>query len=358
MTAPDDRNPPDTSAAPPAAPLLTRLADADFERHWRSGSLKYRDFRPLTEGGGAVLQTCRDINLNRRVVYKALHAHQAQDQTAVARFVREARVTANISHPGTASVYEIGRDRGGAVYFTMKFIRGRDLRDVIAALAVGDAGTAAAFPIERRLNLLTEVARTLRYAHRSGVVHRDLKPANLLAGVFGEAILLDFGLAQLLDPAATPEAPPDHAAADDLSDTEPLPPGEDPDDGHAAVCLHLTQQGNRLGTPLYMSPEQAAGRPTDPRTDVYGWGTVLFEALTLRPLVFGEDPDDVARQIRDAPAPPPSEARGPRASDEITPELDAVCLRCLQKDPEDRFQNFGQLLAALGPARGRRRGDR
>ena len=194
--------------------LTAELTDAAFERYWRSGSLKYKDFRPLTESGSAILRTCHDINLNRRVVYKALHPDLAAEPIATARFVREARVTANINHPGTAAVYEIGRCREGDIYFTMKHLRGRDLRDIFTALESGDADTRAAFPLQRRLNLLTEAARTLHYAHRSGVVHRDVKPANILAGMFGDATLLDFGLAQLLDPAVLPDA----------SD---LPPGED-----------------------------------------------------------------------------------------------------------------------------------
>ena len=328
----------------PDAPLTAELTDAVFQRYWRSGSLKYKDFRPLTTSGSAVLQTCHDINLNRRVVHKALHHDLTTDPIATARFVREARVTANINHPGTAAVYEIGRNRDGDIYFTMKHIRGVDLRHVFTNLTTGDADTRRDFPLQHRLNLLTEAARTLRYAHRSGVVHRDVKPANILAGVFGEATLLDFGLAQLLGP-------------DVLPDADGLPPGEDQRGGDAAVSLQLTNAGGRIGTPLYMSPEQARGAPTDTRTDVYGWGTVLYEALTLKPLVFGDELEDVLAQVLDQPAPVPSAVADSTLAEPINPALDEVCLRCLAKDPNDRFADFGELLAALGQARSRRRID-
>jgi len=106
-----------------------------------------------------------------------------------------------------------------------------------------------------------------------------------------------------------------------------------------------------------MSPEQARGAPTDARTDIYGWGTVLYEALTPRPLVFGDDLDDVLAQVLDQPAPVPSSAANTPFAEPISPALDAVCLRCLAKDPGDRFPDFGELLAALGQARSRRRVD-
>ncbi len=320
--------PPHADVVPPEHPLRVEMTDARFDRYWKSGSLKYTDFRPLTEGGTATIQTCFDINLNRTVVYKSLHPHLANDETEVARFLREARVTANIPHPGTAPVYEIGRDKAGNVYFTMKKLEGRDLRSILGALADHDRSTENAYPLARRVEILISAAQTLKYAHHAGVIHRDLKPANLLIGSFGEVTVLDWGLAKVRG--------------------EPAPPGAEKITGQAGLALELTQPGRRFGTPLYMSPEQARGGSTDERTDVYGLGAILFEMLSGRPLIFGQDLDEVLTQILERPVPRPSDVVGDAAPRVGVPaDLEAVCLRCLQCDPADRYRDMAALIAAL-----------
>ena len=323
-----DPLPPHADVVPPEHPLRVEMTDARFDRYWKSGSLKYTDFRPLTEGGTATIQTCFDINLNRTVVYKALHPHLANDETEVARFLREARVTANIPHPGTAPVYEIGRDKAGNVYFTMKNLEGRDLRSILSALSAHDRPTQGAYPLARRVEILISAAKTLKYAHHAGVVHRDLKPANLLVGAFSEVTVLDWGLAKVRGEAA--------------------PPGAEKVTGQAGLALELTQPGRRFGTPLYMSPEQARGDRTDERTDVYGLGAILFEMLSGRALVFGQDLDEVLEQILERPVPRPSEVAGDAAPPVGVPEdLEAVCLRCLERDPNDRYPDMDTLIEDL-----------
>ena len=323
-----DPLPPHADVVPPEHPLRVEMTDARFDRYWKSGSLKYTDFRPLTEGGTATIQTCFDINLNRTVVYKALHPHLANDETEVARFLREARVTANIPHPGTAPVYEIGRDKAGNVYFTMKNLEGRDLRSILSALSAHDRPTQGAYPLARRVEILISAAKTLKYAHHAGVVHRDLKPANLLVGAFSEVTVLDWGLAKVRGEAA--------------------PPGAEKVTGQAGLALELTQPGRRFGTPLYMSPEQARGDRTDERTDVYGLGAILFEMLSGRALVFGQDLDEVLEQILERPVPRPSEVAGDAAPPVGVPEdLEAVCLRCLERDPNDRYPDMDALIEDL-----------
>lgn len=263
------------------------LADAEFPRYWKSGSLKYDDFAPLTEGGTATIQTCLDKNLNRTVVYKSLHPQLADDEVEIARFVREARVTAMIPHPGTVPLYEIGRDRGGNVYFTMKKLDGRDLRSLLTDILQRNHHTQELYPPKRLIDILIDAVQTVAYAHNQGVIHRDLKPANILVGEFGEVTVLDWGLAKIKG-EATPE---------------PLLPPQ----GTQGIALELTQPGRRFGTPLYMSPEQAQGGNTDERTDVYALGIVLYEMLTGQPLVFGQELDDVLRQILERPTPRPSD---------------------------------------------------
>ncbi len=320
--------PPHADVVPPEHPLRAEMTDARFDRYWKSGSLKYTHFLPMTEGGTATIQTCFDINLNRTVVYKALHEHLADDETEIARFLREARVTANIPHPGTAPVYEIGRDKAGRVYFTMKKLEGRDLRSILGALSAQERATQAAYPLARRVEILISAAQTLKYAHHAGVVHRDLKPANLLVGSFGEVTVLDWGLAKVRGEAA--------------------PPGAEKITGQAGLALELTQPGRRFGTPLYMTPEQARGGTTDERTDVYGLGAILFEMLTGKPLIFGQDLDEVLQQILERPVPRPSDVARQAVPERFVPEdLEAVCLTCLQTDPADRYPDMAALIDAL-----------
>ncbi len=297
--------------------------DELFPQHWKSGSLKYTDFKPLTEGGTAELQTCLDRNLNRVVVYKKLHDHLADSEMENARFLREARVTALISHPGTVPLYEIGRDRSGAMYFTMKKLEGQDLAAILKALAARNRKMEAEFPLSRLIDIMIQVCQTLSFAHNSGVIHRDIKPANILVGPFGEVTVLDWGLAKV--------------HGEEVEDLEHLASVQVPK-GKEAVRMELTQPGRRYGTPLYMSPEQAEGKSDiDERTDIYNMGSVLFEILTRESLVFGNKIDEVLEMILERPTPIPLEV-APR--EEIPKELNAICLKALQKNPDDRYQTM------------------
>ena len=325
--------PPTADAAPVSVPadeaptqhlIQATLADAEFPRYWKSGSLKYDDFKPLAEGGTAAIQTCVDKNLNRVVIYKSLHPHLSDDEVETARFVREARVTAMIPHPGTVPLYEIGRDRSGNVYFTMKKLEGRDLRSLLTDILQRNHRTQELYPQKRLVGILLDAAQTVAYAHRQGVIHRDLKPANILVGEFGEVTVLDWGLAKIKG-EATPE---------------PLLPPQ----GSKGIALELTQPGRRFGTPLYMSPEQARGDDTDERTDIYALGIILYEILTGQPLVFGQELDDVLRQILERPTPQPSDVA---PKNDIDPAIEAICLRCLEKKPADRYDSVAELIADL-----------
>ena len=177
-----------------------RLSETDktFELRWRSGSLKYQDFKLLSEGGIAKLYSAFDENLRRTVVYKTLHDHLREDEIETQRFLREARVTANIAHPGTVPLYELGRDRNGNLFFTMKHVRGRDLRNIIDALHDGDPATTTAFPLPALIDILTRACETVAHAHSRGVIHRDLKPENILVDEFQDTNEVQYRLLSLL----------------------------------------------------------------------------------------------------------------------------------------------------------------
>jgi serine/threonine protein kinase len=254
------------------------------------------------------------------VALKELRPERAGQPALWARFLREAQVTGQLEHPGIVPVYEVGRRPDDqAPFYTMRFVRGRTLAE--AARAYHERrGREEAGPLELRelLTAFVGVCQAVAYAHSRGVLHRDLKPQNVVLGDFGEVILLDWGLAKL-----TGEA--------------------DADLGAERLPLALAGEGSRdetvagqvLGTPAYMSPEQAEGRLDllDAQTDVYGPGAVLYEVLAGRP-PFGDDTTAVLRRVvHDAPAPPRTMVTGvPRA-------LEAVCLKALAKRPAERYSS-------------------
>ena len=314
----------ETSFPDPEAGGFFRLSQTDksLSLHWKSGSLKYRDFELLREGGVAKLYSCFDENLRRQIVYKTLHDHLSNDEIECQRFLREARVTANIAHPGTVPVYELGRDRNGNLFFTMKRVRGRDLREIIKALQSGDLNTQRAFPLKTLLEIFLQVCRTLAHTHSKGVIHRDLKPANVLTGEFGATYLIDWGLAKI------------------WGEPDPRPTGTQESNDPT-----LTPPGRRYGTPLYMAPEIARGEShVDARTDVFGLGHILFEILTHRQIIQGQDIKEVETNLLEKPFPTPREV----APDKDIPlQLEEICLKALQKDRRQRYPSVDSMMDDL-----------
>ncbi len=297
--------------------------DRDLPKHVKNGFMRYRDFKPLTQGGEAVLQTCQDENLGRTVVMKTLLPQLRNLEVYRKRFLREARVTAQIPHPATVPVYEISRDREGNAYFTMKRLGGRDLCDILDRIAEGDAETIAAYPLETLLNVLVHIGQCLSYAHNLGVVHRDLKPANIMIGDYGEVTLLDWGLAKVWNME-------DNDEIDELLRS-----------GQQQISGRLTGRGDVQGTPFYMSPEQARETgDVDGRSDIYNMGIILYEILTTQSFMSGRNFKEIKRKILDGPVRTPADVL-PRNA--VPPELNAICRKALLKDPQDRYSCMDQL---------------
>ena len=300
-----------------------RLDETDkaLALHWKSGSLKYSQFELLKEGGVAKLYSCLDANLRRRVVYKTLHDRLIDDEIEVQRFIREARVTANIAHPGTVPVYELGRDRNGVPFFTMKLIHGRDLREVITSLKAGDPNTLRIFTLSSLLKILIQVCHVLAYAHTRGVIHRDLKPANVLTSQFDASYVIDWGLAKVW-------GDPEHSNPRMTGQDDPA----------------ITPVGRRYGTPLYMAPELARGdAQIDARVDVFGVGHLLFETLTHQNLLSGETVEEVSYNLINKPLPRPSDV----ARTSIPHQLETICIKALEKEPKDRYSDVVTLADDL-----------
>jgi len=294
--------------------------DGQLPRYFSNGYRRYTEFQPLAKGGAAILQTCKDNNLGRIVVMKTLHPHLASHDYQRARFLREARVTAQLQHPNTVPVYELGLDSNGHLYFTMKKITGQTLRDILESQIACDRQALETYNLDRLLGVLIQVCNSLAYAHAHGVVHRDVKPENIQIGSFGEVMLLDWGVAKVWA----------------LSDDDAF-----------ALMEHeeLTAVGQRPGTPLYMSPEQVRGNgQIDARTDVYSIGCVLYEILTLKEALRGKKIKETFDMIiNQRPMAPSARAPGRLIPDALA----TICLRALEKDPGKRFQTMLALITAL-----------
>jgi tetratricopeptide (TPR) repeat protein len=313
----------DVTPLPP--PLLGRDIPALLDTLLPSGGgrPRYTPTKLYATGGMGQVWLARDAALDRDVAFKELRPELVENPQVWRRFLTEARVTGQLEHPGIVPVYELGRrPDGDRPFYTMRFVKGRTLSEAIQAYhAKRKEGKTD--PLERRalLDAFVAVCQAVAYAHARGVVHRDLKGQNVVLGDFGEVIVLDWGMARVLAEAG--------------ADRETLPgvPGPAAGQGH-------TEAGTVLGTPAYMSPEQAAGR-TDligRGTDVYGLGAILYEVLTGRPPFRAAEATELLRQVReDLPEPPRECCRGvPRA-------LEAVCLKSLEKRPENRYPSAAEL---------------
>ncbi len=276
-------------------------------------------------GGLGRIWLARDSELGRNVALKELRPEQASNAVLRRRFLKEAQITGQLEHPGIVPVYELSRwDDDQHPFYTMRFIKGLTLTEATQAFHEKRA-TNETEPLDflTLLNAFVTVCNTVAYAHSRGVIHRDLKGQNVVVGDFGEVVVLDLGLAKLVD-GSDREKPEDSA---------------DFGTGMSTV-VGLTIQGQTLGTPAYMAPEQAAGRldDIDARTDVYGLGAMLYEILTGQPPFNGTDTREVLKNVCEKePTPPRS------LSADVPPTLEAVCLRALAKRPADRYASAGEL---------------
>jgi serine/threonine-protein kinase len=265
----------------------------------------------LGRGGMGVVYRAHDESLGRDIALKVLPANKERDANRRARFLREARSAGSVIHSNVVVVHEVGED-DGSPFIAMELVPGKSLRDVLAG------GSMAPDEVVR---LARGIAKGLAAAHARGVIHRDLKPENVIVNDEGVPKILDFGLAKLREH--------DDAPRETSTQNEPAP-------------ALTTEEGHVLGTPSYMSPEQAAGRAADARTDLFSLGVVLYEALSgARPFLGDSSHEIVAAVLRDDP-PPLREARP-----DVPARLAAIVMRCLEKSPADRFASADELLAAL-----------
>ncbi|MBI5386537.1 MAG: protein kinase [Verrucomicrobia bacterium] len=301
----------------------------------------YELLEEIARGGMGVVWRARQVSLNRPVALKMILAGQLATQTEMDRFRREAQAAAKLDHPNIVAIYEVGEHQGQQ-YFAMQLVEGQSLAQRLPGSSrreeaqTSRLSTLNSQPSTAKLepphvgcydpgdaaNLLAKVARAVHHAHQRGILHRDLKPGNILLDAQGEPHVTDFGLAKQVDSA-----------------------------------LDLTRSEAVLGTPHYMSPEQAQGRKDlTTATDIYSLGAVLYYLLTGRPAFQADTPLGVLKKVIEEEPVPPSEALGPvgrvgpvrrKTTSPIDQDLETICLKCLEKDPERRYHSAEALADDL-----------
>ncbi len=316
---------------------------------WREPGDRYEDIGPIGEGGMGEVRRVRDRFLNRTVAMKIL---KVSGEGRRERFLEEACISARLQHPAIVPVHDIGTLADGRLFFTMKEVVGNTFKSVIREAheswaAEPDADHDTAQPLRslsHLVNILQRVCEGVAYAHRQGVLHRDLKPSNIMIGDFGEVLVLDWGLTRLFDAATRGE-----------------PLGDRPARAHSSSDSMLTVAGTVTGTPAYMSPEQAMGDASllTVRSDVYSLGAVLYTVLSGE-APYQNDPTPVRLPVLQGPPRPLGDRPfGSPHGPLIPADLKAICERAMERNPQDRYADGGELAQALAAwTEGARRHER
>jgi eukaryotic-like serine/threonine-protein kinase len=285
----------------------------------------YRVLSQLGSGGMGVIYQAEDIKLERRVAMKFLPGEVASDRVAFERLQREARAASALDHPNICSIYELG-EHEGQPFIVMQLLEGQTLREWIESAPRLDMRAR----LRQTMDLAIQMANGLEAAHQKGIIHRDIKPANIFITARGEAKILDFGLAKVLEDHKTQEVLGETAVAETA--TAAAAPGK----------LHLTRTGTTMGTAYYMSPEQVRGEKLDARTDLFSLGLVLYEMATGRRAFAGETGAAVYEGILNR-APTPVRQLNPA----IPAEMERVINKALEKNPARRYRSASGIAADL-----------
>jgi serine/threonine protein kinase len=315
--------------------------------------VKYKVITTIGRGGMGVVMQARDLRIRRTVAMKVIKTEHQFSRENVLRFVDEAQLTGQLEHPNIIPVYELGTDEQGEIFYTMKYVKGITLDNVLRGLQNGRQQMIEKYSLGTLLTIFQKICDGVAFAHSKGVVHRDLKPENVMIGSYGEVLVMDWGLAKNMTGASRPanhvETARDAAAAGDLRGFE-------------------TMHGLIVGTPPYLSPEQARGEldKIDERSDVFVLGAILYAILTLRPPVEGSTVGEMIDNIVGSRITPPldynqpvkSAARDNDAVDEpivlhhcpgqrVPDGLSAVVMKAMQAEPEKRYQTVEEMQAEI-----------
>ncbi len=294
---------------------------------------RYSERNTLGSGGIGDVTLARDEDIGRDVAIKRLRGQG--DAAGLMRFVDEVQVLGQLDHPNIVPVHDVGCDQHGRLYFVMKRLEGDTLEAIIERLRDGDPATHQRYPLAVRTEIFMGVLRAVQFAHARGIIHRDIKPSNVMVGRFGEVAVVDWGIAKRLDDPVS-----------DALDRAAPPPDEDAPDARRPF---RTRVGTLLGTPAYMSPEQARGdnHLLDVRTDIFSLCVVFYELLTLQhPFGDGETLPEILDAVRTKTPKMPAALKVPRQSG-VSVELSNVIMRGLAKQREHRHASVGEMIEEL-----------
>ncbi|MEQ1860214.1 MAG: FHA domain-containing serine/threonine-protein kinase [Chthoniobacteraceae bacterium] len=299
---------------------------------------KYKVNELIAVGGMGAVLAAEDLSTRRPVAMKVLLNVQTPED--IARFVEEAQITAQLEHPHIVPIYELNVNEQDKPFYTMKLVRGESLGDVLAALRDGRPGATERWPLGELIEVFQKICDAIAYAHSKGVVHRDLKPENIMLGDYGDVLVMDWGLAKALGRDANTDT--------DVEKPRSMVRSVRSEDGGE----FMTMAGRAIGTPQFMSPEQASGRSheVDGRADVYALGAMLYQVLTLVPPVSGSDAGEIFDQVIAGRIPSPMELLGTRPlphlpDGKLPVSLAAVAMKALSLNPADRHRAVGELAA-------------
>jgi len=272
---------------------------------------KYEVGEMIAKGGMGAILNAKDVNLRRSVAMKVILDPRNASKNQMLRFVEEAQITGQLEHPGIVPLHELGMDAGGNIFYTMKFVKGRTLSDILKNIAEADSQTIRDYPLAYLLTIFQKVCDAIAFAHSRQVIHRDLKPENIMVGDYGEVVVMDWGLAKVLTKKAKrqPGFVPPGTTPRRTVDSGPSPAGIDSVRKDSGTEVLKTMDGQIMGTPGFMSPEQALGQTDDidERTDIYALGAILYNILTLRVPVTGRSLGEILEKVSTGDIPHPSE---------------------------------------------------
>jgi eukaryotic-like serine/threonine-protein kinase len=286
----------------------------------------YEDDKLINEGGMKRVLRCRDRRSGRFVARAEVLRPEDNE-----KFLREARLTAQLQHPNIMPIYEIGARDGRDIYFTMKLVIGGDLEDLLGRLRSGDEDAFYSYPLEARLEIFSRICEAMAYAHEHGVIHLDLKPANIQISAHGEVLVCDWGIARVLDEVCVDPGLLDISLA-------------------AHELNSMTCDGYIKGTPGYMSPEQAGGHKTrkSQSSDIYSLGAILYCLICLQKPIPGKTVEEILAFTRRGVVQPLERFRRRM---NIPSGLESICMKALEHRPEDRYATVNDLQQDLNKYR-------